>query len=140
MDKEKIHERQQMIIGLIREFCTAKLDDEYFMLAEKLTQKLGRKRNVPFIAGKAEVWAAAIIHTLGTINFLFDKSSEPYVSVSEINDFFGTSVSTTGNRSKEIRDMFKLGYYDREFSLKKMQKKNPFEKLVMVDGFIVPLD
>ena len=34
------------------------------------------------------VWVVAIIHVIGTINFLFDKGSEPYVNVDEINDFF----------------------------------------------------
>jgi len=36
--------------------------------------------------------------------------------------------------------MLKLGYYDSEFSTKKMKENNPFNNLVMVDGFIVPLD
>ena len=140
MDKQKLLERQQIIIDLVRKFCTEKLDAEYFDLSEKLILKLGRKRNVPFETGQAEVWAAAIIHALGTINFLFDKSFVPYVSIDEINDFFGTTKSTTGNKSKLIRDLLKLDRYDQEFSTKKMQESNPFNNLVMVDGLIVPLD
>jgi hypothetical protein len=102
--------------------------------------KLGRKRNIIFIAGQTEVWAAAIIHALGTINFLFDKASDPYVSVVEINDFFKTNKSTTGNKSKQIRGLLKLDRWDDEFSTKRMRNSNPFENLVMVDGLIVPLD
>lgn len=110
-----------------------------FELAERLTQKLGRKRNVPFITGKPEIWAAAIIHALGSINFLFDKSFEPYVSVDELNDFFGTKKSTTGNKSKLIRDLLKLSHWDKEFSTKRMNNSNPFANMVMVDGLIVPV-
>lgn len=140
MDKQKIKERQQEILTLVREFCAKHLDEEYFILAEQLVAKLGRKRNVPFISGRPEIWAVAVIHALGTINFLFDKTSEPYVSVDEINDFFHTNKSTTANKSKQIRDLLKLSTWDDEFSTERMHDNNPFKNLIMVDGFIVPLD
>ena len=140
MEKQQIEERKQKILEIIKEFCTEKLDNEYFELSERLVQKLGRKKNVPFLTGQPQVWAAAIIHALGTINFLFDKSFEPYVSINEINDFFGTSKSTSGNKSKQIRDLLKLNHWNNEFSTKKMNESNPFANLVMVDGLIVPLD
>ena len=108
MDKEKIIEKQQEIIRLAKSFCSEKLNDEYAALAEKLICKLGRKRNVPFVSGQTAIWAAAVIHALGTINFLFDKSSQPYVSIDELNGFFGTKTSTSGNKSKEIRNLLKL--------------------------------
>jgi hypothetical protein len=136
MEKEKIIEKQQEIIQLAKDFCNEKINEEYAMLAEKLICKLGRKRNVPFVTGQTAIWAAAVIHALGTINFLFDKSAEPYVSIDDINDFFGTKKSTTGNKSKEIRDLLKLGLWDKEFSTKSIANNNPFAKYVMVDGFL----
>lgn len=36
--------------------------------------------------------------------------------------------------------MFDLSYYSSEFSTQKMTDSNPFNKMVMVDGFIVPLN
>jgi len=33
-----------------------------------------------------------------------------------------------------------MGYWDSEFSTKNMQDSNPFADLVMVDGFMVPID
>jgi hypothetical protein len=94
---------------LTGDFCTKKLDDDYFQLCEKLIKKLGRKRNVPFEAGKIEIWAAGIIHALGLINFLFDKSVEPYVSVNDINDYFGTKQSSVTGKSKPrlVRESFR---------------------------------
>jgi len=139
MEKAKIIEKQQEIIQLAKNFCNEKLNEEYATLAEKLICKLGRKRNVPFITGQAAIWAVAVIHAIGTINFLFDKSFEPYVSVDEINEFFGTKKSTTSNKSREIRDLLNLGYWDKEFSTKKMTDNNPLEEMVMVDGFIMPV-
>jgi hypothetical protein len=140
MDKQKIQSRQIEILDLVKEFCSKKIDDEYYSLATKLILKLSKKKNVPFLTGKPEVWAVAIIHALGTINFLFDKSFEPYVSIDELNCFFGTSKSTTGNKSKQIRDLLKLEIYDEDFSTKAVQKTNPFNDLVLVDGLWVSLD
>ena len=132
-------ERQQLIIALVKPFCTQKLDDEYFEIAERLVKKLGRKRNVPFVTGQPQIWAASVIHAIGTINFLFDKASSPYATVDDINLFFGTNKTTTGSKSKQIRDLLKLGHWDNEFSTKRMAQQNPFANLVMVNGFIVPL-
>lgn len=140
MEKQQIQERQQLIIDLIGEFCAQKLNDEYFELSKRLMQKLGRKRNVPFETGKPEVWAAATIHALGSINFLFDKSFEPYVTIDEINNLFGTNKSTTGAKSKQIRDMLKLSMWDKEFSTQRMRGSNPFAEMVMVNGLIVPMN
>jgi len=140
MPKKEIEERQKKLLELTQSFCHEKLDDEYLQVCEKLINKMGRKRDVPFTRGKLDIWAAAVIHAVGSVNFLFDKSFEPYATVSEINDYFGTSSSTVSQKSKIIRDMFNMGYFDSEFSTARMNDMNPFNNMVMVDGFIVPLD
>jgi Domain of unknown function (DUF6398) len=140
MTKAELKVRENKLLELTGAFCTQKLDDEYFQLSEKLIKKLGRKKNTPFESGKIEIWAASIIHALGLINFLFDKSGEPYVSVNEINDFFGTKQSTVTGKSKQIRDLLKLTHFDKDFSVRQMRNSNPMENMVMIDGFIVPLN
>ena len=35
--------------------------------------------------------------------------------------------------------MFKMGYYNSDFSTQKMTENNPFNDMVMVNGLIVPL-
>ena len=70
----------------------------------------------------------------------FDQSFEPCVSADEICDYFGTNKSTTAQKAKIIRDMFKLRYWDDEFSTTRVQEDNPLSKLVMMDGLIVPID
>jgi ribosomal protein L31E len=47
MVTKKEDDRSLKIIELVREFCAKKLDEEYFELSEKLTQKLMRKRSKP---------------------------------------------------------------------------------------------
>ena len=136
-EKSAIESRKNQILNLIKEFCIQNLDDDYFELSERLLNKLGRKRDVPFMSGKIEIWAAAVIHALGTINFLFDKSFEPYTTVEEINVFFGTNKSSTGQKSKVIRDLLNLGYFDSEFSTQRAKQNNPFDKLTMVNGFFM---
>ncbi len=139
-DKEKILKRQEEILELLQGFCAVKLNDEYFELAEKLLKKLGRKRNVPFETGKVEVWAVAIIHAIGMVNFLFDPAQKPHVSAGELNAFFGTSQSTTTQKSKVVRDMFNLRQWAPEFSTQEMLQQNPFLKMAMLDGFMISLD
>lgn len=139
MEKEKIAEKQKKILDLAGSFCTQKLDEDYFQLTEKLIKKLGRKRNVPFVTGKEEIWAAAVIHALGTVNFLFDKSFEPYASVDDISNYFGTNKSTVTGKSKLIRELLKMERFGGEFATQRMEEQNPFNNLVMVNDTIYPL-
>lgn len=86
-----------------------------------MVQKLGRKREVPFKRGKLEIWASGIIYALGQINFLFDKSFEPYSTADEICKFFGTKKTTTSNKARDIRKLLKLKIGDKDFSTKDME-------------------
>lgn len=139
MDKKEIKEREQKLLDMTGIFCSQKLDDDYFQLCEKLIKKMGRKREVPFKRGKLEIWAAAIIYAIGSINFLFDKSFEPYITAQQISDYFGTKNTTVSNKARQIKEMFKLTMFDHEFATEQINEKNPFNDLVMVDGLIVPL-
>ncbi len=140
MDKNEIKAKQQEILDLIKEFCDEKLNAEYFELSEKVFGKLGRKKMVPFEIGKVKTWAAGVVHALGTTNFLFDKSSEPCISVNDICSFFDVATSTVSGKSKEIREMLKISRWDSEFSTKRMTESNPFTSFVTVDGQIVPIN
>lgn len=127
----------QKLIEMTTRFCDEYLDEEYKQLCEKLIRKMSRKQNVPFLSGRIEICATAIVYALGSINFLFDHSFEPYASGDDIGNYFNTSKSTTSQKAKVIRDMFKLGYWDREFSTSHMMQSSPFSNLVMVNGLIV---
>jgi predicted DNA-binding protein YlxM (UPF0122 family) len=62
-----------------------------------------------------------------------------------INEYFGTKTSTLTNKSTQInrariKDMFKLDYYNRDFSIRHITENNSFSKMVVIDGMIVSLD
>ena len=100
---------------------------------------MGRKREVPYRRGKLEIWASAVIYAIGSINFLFDKSFEPYVTSDQICKYFGAKKSTVSNKASQIKNMFNLSYFNPEFSTDRMQASSPFSSMVMVDGLILPI-
>ncbi|MCK5241656.1 hypothetical protein KAR34_04320 [bacterium] len=136
-DKTMVEEKSRKLTEMTENFCNEYLDEDYRQLCGKLINKLSRKRNVPFLSGRIEIWAGAIVYAIGSINFLFDKSFKPYATAEDICNLFSISKSTTSQKAKVIRDMFKLGYYDKEFSTTHMKENNPFSDLAMVNGFIV---
>lgn len=139
MTKEEIKNREKQLLELTGTFCAQKLNDDYYQLCEKLILKLGRKRDVPFKRGKIEIWAAAVVYAIGSINFLFDKSFEPYMTAEQISEYFETKNSTVSNKARQIKDMFDMWHFNPEFSTQNMKESNPFNDMVMVDGLIVPL-
>ncbi len=136
--KDINNKKKNILIEKVSDFCDKNIDNEYKELCLKMIEKMSRKRTVPFLSGKLEIWAAAIIYAIGQINFLFDKSFKPYQSADDICNYFNTSKSTTSQKAKLIRDMFKLNYYDKYFSTQKMSNSNPFNELIMINNFIVP--
>ena len=140
MTKEEIKQREEKLLEMIGTFCIQKLDNEYYQLCEKLIKKLGRKRDVPFQRGNLDIWAAAVVYAIGSINFLFDKSFEPYITAEQINEYFVTKGSTVSNKAREIKDMFDMWHFSPDFSTQRMTANNPFNQMVMVDGYIVPID
>ena len=137
-DKAAIEEKRRWLIEATAEYCREQLNEDYRELCEKLIDKMSRKRAVPFLSGQLDIWAAAVVYAIGQINFLFDKSFEPYVTADDIRNHFGVKNNTVTNKAKYIRDMFKMGYYDEEFSTEHVEQRNPFRSLVTIDEMIVP--
>ena len=138
MKDEKTQMKQEKIIELVSSFCDEKLDDEYKQLSIKLVEKMGRKHDVPFKRGKLEIWASAVIYALGQINFLFDKSNEPYAAADDICDYFNTKKSTVSNKARDIREMFNMGHFDSEFSLSNILESQPSFYIDEESGMIIP--
>jgi hypothetical protein len=146
-DKQVKEEKEATIIRLVSQFCNEHINEEYSQLCVALTKKLGRKRNVPFMTGSLDIWAASIVYTVGALNFLFDKSAKPYISSNDIHEFFGTKSSTVTGKSKIIRDLLKLSQFNNEFATKSMIRSNPFHRItemfsafVMVDDRLCPIE
>ncbi len=133
MDKAEIKAREDEIIMMVVSFCNEKIDAEYASLCEKMVRKLGRKRTNPLSRGRLEIWAAAVVYTIATMNFLFDKSFKPYLPLSEIIDYFGTSSSTVSQKAGQIRTMLKLRrYWNPDFSTAQIAANNPFDTFFLL--------
>ncbi len=136
-DKTIVEGKAQKLLEMTAAFCKEYLEEDYKQLCEKLIGKMSRKRAVPFLSGRMEIWAAAVVYALGSINFLFDKNFKPYATADDICSYFGTTKSTTSQKAKVIRDMFKMGYYDEEFSTTHVKDNSPFANRVMINGLLV---
>lgn len=139
MNKEEIKRTEKNLSDLTAKFCETYLNEEYQGLCKRLIEKMGRKKEVPFKRGKIEIWAAAVVYAIGSINFLFDKSFEPYITSETIHKHFGTKSSTVSAKAAQIKNMFNIWHYDPEFSTSGMTASNPFNDIVSVDGFLVPI-
>ena len=139
-NKVLVEEKKKKLIELTVGFSEHYLNKEYEQIILKVVNKLARKRTVPFSSGKLEIWASAVIHAIGTVNFLFDQSQMPHISVGDICQYFGTNQSTIVQKSKLIRDMFKMTYFDKEFSTASNAQNNPLNHMVSINGLLIPRD
>ena len=125
------------IIELTDKFCREYLNDEYAQILRELTAALCRKRPSPLLRGRANVWACGIIYALGYVNFLFDRTQRPYVSADQLCNTFCVTKSTGYNKSKIIRDIFKMIQLDPNWCLPSLTDKNPLVWMIEVNGLAV---
>ena len=75
----------EQVTTLTDGFCAAHLNDEYTHMCRKMTATLCRKRPSPLARGKLEIWASAIVHTVAGVNFAYDRSQTPHITLDELN-------------------------------------------------------
>jgi hypothetical protein len=125
------------IATLTDALCLEKLNDEYTQVCREMTATLARKRPSPLTTGHAKSWACAIAYTVGSVNFLFDKSQTPHLRADELCAWFGLSKSTGGNKSSQIKQILKIGLLDMQWTLPSRMEQNPMAWMISVNGFIV---
>lgn len=133
----KMQAKFDEIIALTDPFCQAHLNGEYAEMARQMTATLARKRPSPLESGRANTWACGVLHALGRVNFLFDKSQTPHIRADELCALFGVSKSTGGNKSKQIHDLLKINLMDPTWTLPSRMDDNLMAWMIMVDGLIV---
>ena len=129
--------RFNSIMELIEAFCKKYLNEEYAEQTRNLTATLCRKKLSPLVQGKPNTWAAGIVHALGMTNFLFDKTQTPHVSPTELHEHFSVSSSTCQAKSKQIRDLLRMGYFDPRWALPSKIIQNPMAWFIQVDGLLI---
>ena len=125
------------IVALTDEFSEHHLNDEYAQLARYATAALCRKRPSPLASGRPNAWACGIIYALGFVNFLFDKSQEPYMNATDLCKSFGVSKSTGSAKSKIVRDNLGMMQMHPNWCLPSKLDDNPIAWMIMINGLIV---
>ena len=134
--KEIIQPRRQCLEKAIGDFCENYINDEYKNICHLVVEKMSRKRQVPYMTGRVEVWAAGIIHAIGRVNFLYHKKTSPYISMDQLAEYFNTSKRTVGPKAKIIINMFKMSYFDPVFSTRSIQEKSPSSEFIQIGNYI----
>lgn len=129
--------RYAEITALTDDFCIKKLNEEYAHLVRLATAALCRKKPSPLQRGSALSWSCGIIYAIGFVNFLFDKTTLPYVSACELASAFEISQSTAGNKSKQIRSLLKMHPFDHRWLLPSKIADSPMAWMIAFNGFIV---
>jgi len=134
---QNMQEIYTAVTHLTDSFCREKLNEEYADKCQLMTAKLCRKRPSPLARGRLQNWAAGIIHAVGTVNFVFDRSQTPSIAATDISDYFGIGKSSPATKSKEIRDLFNISLMDPEWTLPSLMDSNPMAWFIIVNGLIV---
>lgn len=132
-------EKFTAITALTDSFSKKYLNEEYKVMIHHVVGALARKRPSPLLKGKENVWAAAAVHAAGRVNFLDDPSQSPHCKSKTIYEFFGIADSTGQNKSKEIRDMLKMGQMSPDWTLPSRLVNNPMVWMLQVNGLIVDI-
>lgn len=125
------------IVAITDEVAEKNLNDEYAQMIRYATAALCRKRPSPLLKGRVKSWACGITYAIGFVNFLFDRSQDPFMSAADLCAAFGVSKSTGGNKSKEVRDILKTFQRDPNWCLPSEMDNNPMAWLISVNGFMI---
>lgn len=125
------------VVRLTDAVCREALDEEYAWLARKAAEVMARKRPSPLLGGRPPGWACGIVYALGRVNFLFDRSFEPYLSAGDLCARFGVSAATGAARAREVEHVLKMGIMDPKWSVPAVLAQNSMAWLVQVNGLVV---
>jgi hypothetical protein len=127
------------VVALTDAFCRDHLNEEYRDLARAMTAALCRKRPSPLASGQPRTWACAIVYTLGQLNFLSDKASQPHMAMADLCAAFGVGQSTAAAKTKLIRDALHTNRMDPTWMLQSFVDRNPLVWMAEVNGLLVDL-
>lgn len=125
------------IIKITDEFSYEYLNQEYAEYIQYAVAELCRKRPSPLLKGKLHIWACAVTHAIGMINFLDDSTQNPHVKTSKLYEAFGVKPSTGQTKSKLVRNLLKMSQFDINWTLPSRMDRNPNAWMIQLNGFIV---
>jgi Domain of unknown function (DUF6398) len=127
------------VVALTDPFCREHLNDEYRDLARAMSAALCRKRPSPLASGQPRTWACGIIYTLGQLNFLSDKATQPYMAMADVCAAFSVGSSTASAKARVISDALHTHRMDPSWMLTSLVDRNPLVWMAEVNGMLVDL-
>ena len=127
------------IVALTDAVCRDHLNDEYRDLARAMTAAICRKRPSPLTSGQPRTWACGIIHVLGQLNFLSDKTTQPYMTMADVCAAFGVGQSTASAKARVISDALNTNRMDPTWMLRDLLDQNPLVWMAEVNRLLVDL-
>jgi hypothetical protein len=76
--------RFREVATLLEQFGQAHLDRELTDFTQELWRRVCRRQTMDCRRGKPAIWAAAVVHIIARMNFLFDRSQPVYVTFDAI--------------------------------------------------------
>jgi hypothetical protein len=129
----------EVITSLTDAFCHEHLNEDYRVLAQRMTAALCRKRPSPLASGQPRTWACGIVYVLGQINFLTDPSTQPFMTTADLCSRFGVGQSTASAKARVISQALDTSRLNPEWSLPSLLDQNPFLWMAEVNGLLVDL-
>jgi len=125
------------ITKITDEFSQEYLNDEYAEYIQYAVAELCRKRPSPLSKGNLKIWACAITHAIGVINYLDDSCQTPHVEASKLYETFEVKPRTGQTKSKQVRTLLKISQFDVNWTLPSRMESNPKAWMITLNGFIV---
>jgi hypothetical protein len=79
-------------------------------------------------------WACSIIYVLGQINFLSDKTTQPYMAMADVCAAFSVGQSTASAKARVISDALHAHRMDPAWMLPSLVDQNPLVWMAKVNG------
>ena len=119
-----LSDKREALRGLLTSFCDARLTAEYKKLSLKLLDTWIKVDSDAVLRCKEGIAAAAVLHTLGSLNGLFYGERGKRVSAQEIAAAFGVSTGGVSTRVNAIRDALQEAEVPVEGFLTKEAKRS----------------
>ena len=141
-DKSLPEARQGLFVQIVRltdAFCGEYLDEEYAEMCQFMTADLCELQPSPLDKGRVPTWAAAIVFTVGSVNFLNDPGFDPYLSTAELAQILKVSEGTLYNKRKQIEKALGVIPFDPNYTVSSLMEVNPLVWMGEMNGFLLDI-
>lgn len=139
MQKDHNHAADK-ILTQVTTYCQKYLDKEYTDICSHVFHDLLETNPTVFNRGQFGIWGAAIVWAVGSVNFLGDKSFEPYASLADVCSYFNANKSSVGQKSAKIKKQLNIDHFNPDYQTTNAVSDFLSSLVMTPEGLIVPVD